>query len=80
MTKSLKSLQPHVSDEDRAKFSDLLVLNNPDAGYFVGSTFPDANGIQQPATRDSPYYATQDEATAQLAIVAAYNDSIIVQP
>lgn len=73
--KSAKSLMPHISVSDRERYGDLKVMK-ADAGYYVGSEFKNAEGFLVPATRDSPYYTTNEEATAQLAVVIAAREAM----
>lgn len=57
---------------NRQHYSDLQVLHS-DGGYYVGTVFtnvlPDGRSWQEPGSRDSGYFAKEEEAKLFLAEV-----------
>lgn len=53
-------------------YSDLQVMHS-NAGYYIGTTFTDSDGFQEPGSRDSGYYRTHEEAEAALVLIVKFN-------
>jgi len=46
-------------------YTDLMVLRSA-AGFYIGTAYNNPDGYQEPGTRDSGYYATEEQALADL--------------
>lgn len=62
------SLYPHkdkLAVLERECYTDLQVLRSG-AGHYVGTMYRSPDGFQEPGTRDTVYYGTQEEAKLAL--------------
>lgn len=61
----MKSLQIQYmfppSSRERARYSDLQVLQSA-AGWYIGTVYTAEEGWQEPGSRDSDYYPTEERA------------------
>jgi len=63
----MKSLQvTRIDLEEADSYSELKVMKSP-AGYYVGTTYHNSEfGFDEPGSRDSGYFRTEEEAAAML--------------
>lgn len=61
----MRSLQVALVYQDQpeqiARYSELQVLCSR-AGYYIGTTYQNSDGYQEPGSRDSDYYSTKERA------------------
>ncbi|WP_262421522.1 hypothetical protein [Paraburkholderia sp. UCT31] len=55
----------YVSDEDKGRYSPLKVMQSA-AGYYVGTSYRNPLGFNEPGSRDSEYFPTHAAATLEL--------------
>lgn len=68
----------YIDEEEKSKYSDLKVLKSG-AGWYVGTTFSNSEDIpgttfEEPGSRDSDYFATEQAATDFLKRLEAGED------
>ena len=57
---------PYIPKSEKCCYSDLQVMKSA-AGYYVGTIYTDPkDGFKEPGSRDSDYFATQEEAEQEL--------------
>lgn len=62
----MKSSQVAIVDPaNKAGYSDLRVLQSG-GGWYVGTVYTDADGFQEPGSRDTDYFPTREEAEIYL--------------
>lgn len=70
--------QPYISNKEG--YSDMQVLRSG-AGYYIGTMYTnvEADGTmwQEPGSRDSGYYATEQEAAEALRVYEALDDDTL---
>lgn len=59
---------PYIKRDDRRRYTDLQVLRS-NAGWYVGTLYNNPEGFQEPGSRDSGYFATKEEAEAELKLM-----------
>ena len=58
--------------EDKSAYSELKVLRSA-AGFYVGTTYS-RDGVEEPGSRDSGYFATYDAAERFLNMLRTVNN------
>jgi hypothetical protein len=58
----------HLPAEEQALFSELKVLKSA-AGFFVGSSYNNPAGFQEPGSRDTEYFQTREQAERRLTLI-----------
>lgn len=71
---------PMVTNADylseKTGYSDLQVLRSG-AGWYVGTMYTDpADGFQEPGSRDSDYFATEEQARSYLRSIEIAGDDV----
>lgn len=56
----------YIPKSERAKYSDLQVMKSA-AGFYIGTTYNNEEGFQEPGSRDSCYFHTKEVAEKVLA-------------
>lgn len=74
--KSLQVAFVYFNPADRAKFSDLQVLRSA-AGWYIGTIHTDEEGFQEPGSRDSIYFASEEIAKKVLDKLVECKDNIL---
>lgn len=61
---------------DKSGYSEMKVLRSG-AGYYIGTiyTYP-IDGLQEPGSRDSDYFATEEQARAYLRTIEISGDGV----
>lgn len=62
-----------ISREEKARYSDLQVLQSP-AGFYVGTIYTEDDGSQTPGSRDSGYFTDEQLAKDFLTDAIKHND------
>lgn len=52
---------------DKGRYSELKVMRSP-AGWYLGTTYNHPDGFEEPGSRDSGYFRTEEAAKAELQI------------
>ena len=73
--KSLQVAFVYSNPADLAKFSDLQVLRSA-AGWYIGTIHTDEKGFQEPGSRDSTYFASEEIAKKVLDKLVKMQDDI----
>ena len=55
---------------DKENYTELQVLRSA-AGYYIGTTYNNPDGYQEPGSRDSDYFATAQEAELYLRAICS---------
>lgn len=63
---------------DKNRYTDLMVLQSG-AGYYIGTLYNNPDGYQEPGSRDSDYFATQEEAEQALGAMSALGPDMAKQ-
>lgn len=58
----------YISVEDKARYSDMLILESP-AGYYIGTLYSNSEGFKEPGSRDSAYFDERGDAEKLLQTV-----------
>lgn len=58
----------YVPAETKGFYGELEVLRS-NAGYYVGTMYNNPEGFQEPGSRDSGYFHTEQEAARELQII-----------
>jgi hypothetical protein len=56
--------------KDKGRYSEMQVLRS-NAGYYVGTMFTTPEGWEEPGSRDSGYFRTEEAAGAYLKMVSS---------
>lgn len=80
ITKARKMKSPMVVNADylpeKSGYSDMQVLRSG-AGWYIGTLYTDpADGIQEPGSRDSDYFATEEQAKSYLRTLEISGDEV----
>lgn len=67
MKSSMVQNADYIDNKEKGSYSDLQVLQS-NAGFYIGTIFTDAEGWQEPGSRDSDYFPTR--AAAAIALEA----------
>lgn len=59
------SLVENCDSRNQSRYSDLMVLKSQ-AGYYVGTLYQHPEGFEEPGSRDSGYFSTEEEAVRML--------------
>ncbi len=70
----------YMTEEVKAGYSELQVLDISPAGFYVGTLYSAWDGvlkahITEPGTRDSGYFSTREEAQAYLDSITESGDT-----
>lgn len=60
----------YISAEEKPYYSELRVMRSA-AGWYVGTLYQEPGGWQEPGSRDSGYFATEEEAAEELKLIEA---------
>lgn len=55
----------NLAADERKRYGELKVMRS-NAGWYVGSTYRDVAGFEEPGTRDSGYFGREADAEAEL--------------
>ncbi|QMI49994.1 hypothetical protein MBR110_29905 (plasmid) [Burkholderia sp. MBR-1] len=57
-----------IAEGEKAGYSDLMVLSSA-AGFYVGTTYTGPDGFEEPGSRDSDYFRSEEEAERHLSMI-----------
>lgn len=61
---------------EKTGYSELQVLKSA-AGYYIGTMYTDPkDGFQEPGSRDSDYFATEDQAKSYLKTIESSGEGV----
>lgn len=69
----------YINEENKGNYSELMVMRSA-AGYYVGTIYTEPDGFQEPGSRDSGYFATEEEAAAHLKLIEAGEATTRIRP
>lgn len=61
--------------KDKGNYTDLQVLRSG-AGYYIGTLYNNPDGFQEPGSRDSDYFETEEQAKGYLDTLEQTDDDI----
>lgn len=64
----------YMTAQHKEGYSEMQVLRSA-AGYYVGTIYTDEDGFEEPGSRDSSYFKSEEEAQAYLDMVKAAPNS-----
>jgi hypothetical protein len=61
------------TQEEQNRYSELKVLRSG-AGYYIGTIYRNPEGFEEPGSRDTHYFRTEEEAQTYLDMLNFMND------
>ena len=79
MKSPMVSSATYISDEDKARYSDLKVMQSR-AGFYIGTEYDNSLGFIEPGSRDTGYFRNRFDAEACLSAVLKGEYKTRMQP